>query len=188
MDHTPEEGVVDDGQEQTDPDVIETVREQVIRRTCEWCGKELAPRARGRGRQRRYCSPAHRQRAYELRTAQERLERDQEAGTARRDDEPVREVVERTVTRTRVMRSPVQPPGLHHGDLYAPPEDPWEREPDAPGADPRPRELQRLLVRTAAAIAQGQMSVREVERIMRGVDAVKSAADRFHDQVRGNRH
>jgi hypothetical protein len=28
------------------------------------------------------------------------------------------------------------------------------------------------------------MSIREVERIMRGVDAVRSAGDRFYDQLR----
>ncbi|MGW5880229.1 hypothetical protein ACWFMI_27150 [Nocardiopsis terrae] len=178
MDHTSEEPAPEDA-------VIETVHEKLIRRTCEWCGKEISPRAKGRGRKRRYCSPAHRQRAYELRTARERQERDQEAGLARRDDDPVREVVERTVVRTRVVHSPAQSPGLSTGGLYG--SAPWEPEPDAPGADPRPRELQRILVRTAAAIAQGRMSVREVERLMRGVDAVRSAGDRFYDQL-GKRH
>src|SRR5690625_2221354 len=154
-----------------DPDVIETVRRQVIRRTCAWCGTEISPRTRGKGRPRRYCSPAHRQRAYEVRTARERQERDQAAGTARGDDEPVREVVREVVTRTRVVRSPVQPPGLYPGEAYAPRPDPWEptEAPSTPGP-PRARELQRLLTRAAAAIAQGQYSLAEIERITRGAN------------------
>jgi hypothetical protein len=188
MDHTPETPEPDDGQEHTESEVRETVSRRVVKRTCAWCGEPLPLRPKGRGAQKKYCSPAHRQRAYEVRTARERQERDQAAGAARHDDEPVREVVREVVTRTRVVRSPVQSPGLYSGDLYAPPEEPWEREPDAPGVDPRPRELQRLLVRTAAAIAQGQMSVREVDRVLRGVDAVQSAAARFHDQMGHQRH
>lgn len=187
MEPTPAEPSTDVGPEHK-PDVIETVRRQVIQRTCQWCGKEISPRAKGKGRPRLYCGRSCRQRAYEVRTARERQERDQAAGRARGDDEPVREVVREIVTRTRVVRGPVQSPGVYSGDLYAPPEAPWEREPDAPGSDPRPRELQRILVRTAAAIAQGQLSVREVDRILRGVESVKAAAEKFQDQVRGKRH
>ncbi|WP_017590838.1 hypothetical protein [Nocardiopsis ganjiahuensis] len=189
MDHTPEHPAAD-GPPEPEDTVIETVREKLIRRTCEWCGKEISPRAKGKGRKRRYCSPAHRQRAYEVRTARERQERDQEAGLARREEEPVREVIERTVVRTRLVpASPWERPGMRSGgQLYPGIEpNPEPEHQEDPGV--RPRELQRILVRTAAAIAQGQMSIREVERIMRGVDAVRSAGDRFYDQLgSGKRH
>lgn len=200
MDHTPEEPPAEPLlQEHVDPDVIETVRQQVIRRTCAWCGKEISPRAKGKGRPRLYCSPAHRQRAYEVRTAQERLEADQAAGRARRDDEPVREVVREVVTRTRVVRSPIQSPGYYPGDRYAPPQDPWEpaKSPEAPSSGPpRARELQRLLTRAAAAIAQGEYSPSEIERITRGTSQVETAANRYHEWMketltgrrRGKRH
>jgi len=180
MDHTPQNPPPNEDQEHADPDVIETVRTQVIRRTCAWCGTEISPRTRGKGRPRRYCSPAHRQRAYEVRTARERQERDQAAGTARGDDEPVREVVREVVTRTRVVRSPVQPPGLYPGEAYAPRPDPWEPTETGP---PRARELQRLLTRAAAAIAQGQYSLAEIERITRGANQVSTAADRYHEEL-----
>ncbi|MEU3020168.1 hypothetical protein ABZ635_22555 [Nocardiopsis sp. NPDC007018] len=45
---------------------------------CEWCGSPL--QVNPLGRHRRYCSPAHRQRAYEVRTALVRRERDRQAG------------------------------------------------------------------------------------------------------------
>ncbi|WP_017584280.1 hypothetical protein [Nocardiopsis valliformis] len=187
MDHTSEEPAPVDGSEHEDM-VIETVREKLIRRTCEWCGKEISPRTKGKGRKRRYCSPAHRQRAYELRTARDRQERDQEAGLARRDDEPVREVIERTVVRTRLVpASPWERPGMRPGGQLYPGVDPAPAPERQEDGEIRPRELQRILVRTAAAIAQGQLSVREVERIMRGVDAVKVSGDRFYDQL-GRRH
>lgn len=185
MDHTPQNPPHNEGQEHDDPDVIETVHHQVIRRTCAWCGTEISPRTRGKGRPRRYCSPAHRQRAYEVRTARERQERDQAAGRARRDDEPVREVVREVLTRTRVVRSPIQSPGLYPGDRYAPNQDPWEptEEPSPTSGPPRARELQRLLTRAAAAIAQGQYSLAEIERITRGTSQVGMAADRYHEQL-----
>jgi hypothetical protein len=37
------------------------------RPTCEWCGDEFDPPDAPRGRRRKYCRPAHRQRAYEVR-------------------------------------------------------------------------------------------------------------------------
>lgn len=161
--------------DQADADIV---HETVLMRTCGWCGKEIGTRAKGRGRQRRYCTPAHRQRAYEVRTAQARLERDREAGTARLEDEPVRELVERTVVRTRAVRAaPWERPGWRVGGQSYPTPEPvlQDHEDDD---EIRPRELQRLLVRTAAAIAQGKLSRREVERITRGMEAVQAATHR----------
>ncbi|MFE9247072.1 hypothetical protein [Nocardiopsis sp. NPDC006938] len=173
MEHPADEG-------QDDADIVhETVREKVISRTCEWCGRRIAPRTKGRGRQRRYCSPAHRQRAYEVRTAQARLERDRAAGTARLEDEPVRELVERTVVRTRAVRAaPWERPGMRVGGQAYPTPEPVLQDHEDDEGEIRPRELQRLLVRTAAAIAQGKLSRREVERITRGMEAVQAAAHR----------
>lgn len=164
----------DDGQEHDVP-VIEDVRDKLLTITCDWCGTQISVRKTGKGRPRRYCDRSCRQRAYEVRTAQARLERDQEAGKARRDDQPVEKLIERTVYRTRLL-PPAQPPAR----------DPWQREDTSPGPDtgpPRPRELQRLLARAAAAIAQGEYSYSEVERIMRGVDQMKVASDRYLDAV-----
>ncbi|QUX26356.1 hypothetical protein [Nocardiopsis sp. MT53] len=174
MEHTP---TADDGQA-PEHRVIETVREKVIRRTCGWCGKDIAPRAHGKGRPRTYCSRSCRQRAYEVRTANERLERDRAAGTARAADDPVREVVERVVTRTTVVpvaaRSAADPWTPRH--LQDP-------EPAREGDLPRPRELQRLLARVAAAIAQGAYNPSEVDRIMRGASQVQTAGDRYVDAL-----
>jgi hypothetical protein len=81
------------------------VREQYRGRSCEWCGDWMP--YDGRGRPPRYCSDAHRQRAYELRTAQARTDRDAAAGKLR--TEPVREVVERTETVTKTVVRQGQP-------------------------------------------------------------------------------
>ncbi|MBB6122188.1 hypothetical protein [Nocardiopsis algeriensis] len=166
----------DDGQEHDDARVIETVHRKVLRRTCGWCGKEISPRANGKGRPRLYCGRSCRQRAYEVRTAHQRLARDQAAGRARSEDEPVREVVREVVTRTRIVPSG---PGAGMPN-------PWQRQEDVPASEagpPRPRELQRLLARAAAAIAQGEYSHSAVERIMRGVSQVQTASDRYLDAV-----
>lgn len=69
--------------------------EHIARTPCEWCG--VAIRQPPTGRRLLYCSRAHRQRAYEVRTAQARLERDQAAGVVR--PEPAERVVERIVQR-----------------------------------------------------------------------------------------
>ncbi|MFI6434946.1 hypothetical protein [Streptomyces sp. NPDC050759] len=82
-----------------------------------------------RGRPPRYCSPVHRRRAWELRTAQDRAERPVSDGGQCR--EPVREVVQRTetVVRTVVLQDPDRIPlapraaqGLN-GQPYTLPED-----------------------------------------------------------------
>ncbi|MEU8473201.1 hypothetical protein AB0F30_35945 [Streptomyces sp. NPDC029006] len=70
------------------------MREQLLHRTCEWCGKPVE--YIGKGRPPRYCSPVHRRRAWELRTARDRAERPVSEGG--RNREPVREVIQRTVT------------------------------------------------------------------------------------------
>ncbi|MEU4286333.1 hypothetical protein [Nocardiopsis dassonvillei] len=57
---------------------------------------------------------------------------------------------------------------------------------------PRPREIQRLLTQTAAAIAQGQLTPAEIDRAMRGVEQVRTARSRFYDGLsegfRNRRH
>jgi hypothetical protein len=57
---------------------------------------------------------------------------------------------------------------------------------------PRPREIQRLLPQTAAAIAQGQLTPAEIDRAMHGVEQVRTARSRFHDGLsegsRNRRH
>jgi hypothetical protein len=60
------------------------------RLTCEWCGDEFAAPEAPSGRWRKYCRPAHRQRAYEgrrvLREAHSELPRLREQRTSRADD------------------------------------------------------------------------------------------------------
>lgn len=72
-----------------------------MERTCEWCGEPVA--YSGRGRPPRYCTPVHRRRAWELRTAQDRAERPASDGGKNR--EPVREIIERTEVRTVVLQA-----------------------------------------------------------------------------------
>ncbi|MFE9247102.1 hypothetical protein ACFYL4_26285, partial [Nocardiopsis sp. NPDC006938] len=107
-------------------------------------------------------------------------ERDRAAGTARLEDEPVRELVERTVVRTRAVRAaPWERPGMRvGGQAYPTPESVLQDHEEDKDGEVRPRELQQLLVRTAAAIAQGKLSRREVERITRGIEAVQTATHR----------
>ncbi|CAM5630052.1 hypothetical protein SCYAM73S_05935 [Streptomyces cyaneofuscatus] len=103
------------------------MREQLVERTCAWCGEPVT--YGGRGRPPRYCSPVHRRRAWELRSAQDRAERPVSEGGQSR--EPVREIVERTktVVRTVVLRAPGQVPLAPraaqrlNGEKYTLPED-----------------------------------------------------------------
>lgn len=81
------------------------VRTRLVERTCAWCGTSMT--YSGRGRPPQYCKPAHRSRAWELRTAQARAERPVTAGG--RSAAPVREVVERTTTRTQTITVPAPP-------------------------------------------------------------------------------
>jgi hypothetical protein len=101
------------------------VREQLVQRTCGWCGTPV--QYKGKGRPPQYCKAAHRTRAWELRTAQARAA--QPVSEGGRTRQPVREVVERTetVVRTVVREGPVKVrviPGVRlSGEAYTLPED-----------------------------------------------------------------
>lgn len=77
-----------------DGERVVEVTETVVSRTCGWCGKEMDQRGR-RGRPRKYCGNKHRNLAYEVRRAEERLGRQLAIGTLAAD--PVREVVNRVI-------------------------------------------------------------------------------------------
>ncbi|MCW2942807.1 MAG: putative 25 [Actinomycetia bacterium] len=77
--------------------VERTVTERSAGRDCAWCGTWIVHT--GKGRPRRTCSKACRNRVSELKTASARLDRDLAAG--RIPTQPRREVVERTVTEIR---------------------------------------------------------------------------------------
>ena len=139
-----------------------TVR-ALVSRTCEWCGREMS--YSGRGRPRRYCSQAHRQRAYELRTALARRDADRAAGRARGAEEPVREVVRETVVRTvtRTVRGPVV-------------EVPVER----PVVPTRAREVQAVLEDAADAVMDGRIQHYDHRRLWQGVARLMAALDAAH--------
>jgi hypothetical protein len=67
--------------------------EHVVASPCAWCGRTIEQPPRGR--RLRYCDRSCRQRAYEARTAQRRLQRDVDAG--RIVQQPTERVVERVV-------------------------------------------------------------------------------------------
>ncbi|MFD6826216.1 hypothetical protein ACFWC5_38675 [Streptomyces sp. NPDC060085] len=69
----------------------------------------------GRGRPPRFCSPVHRRRAWEVRSADERAGRPVSEGG--RTTDPVREIVQRTET---VVRTRVVPGSLEGGVQQAP--------------------------------------------------------------------
>ncbi|MDR8415067.1 hypothetical protein MTP10_40850 [Nonomuraea sp. 3-1Str] len=90
------------------------VQQRLQSRTCGWCGS-LIPYS-GRGRPPTYCSKAHRNRAWEVRTAEARLQRD--IATAAATAEPVREVITETVTHTQTRvqtRLDRRPPATARG-------------------------------------------------------------------------
>ncbi len=101
------------------------VRDQLVQRTCAWCG--IPVQYKGKGRPPQYCSAAHRTRAWELRTAQARAARPVNEGG--RTQEPVRELVERTETIVRTVTRESPPkvkviPGVRlSGEAYTLPED-----------------------------------------------------------------
>jgi hypothetical protein len=100
----------DDDQEH-DGDVLAvrestSVLERLKTTTCRWCGQTIE--YAGVGRPPLYCRDSHRKRASELRTAQRRAARPVAEGG--QTTEPVREVIERTETRTHttVRRGPAK--------------------------------------------------------------------------------
>ena len=79
------------------------VVEKLVSRTCGWCGVEMP--YSGKGRPPSFCCKAHRNRAWEVRTAAARQAAARNVGAAVAG--PVREVVERTT----VIEKPVVVPG-----------------------------------------------------------------------------
>lgn len=88
--------------------VTETVRRRLVARTCAWCGDPVP--YSGKGRPPQYCNKAHRNRAWEVRSAAARQERDRKAGAARTEDEPVREVIREVRTRTATRSARIEVP------------------------------------------------------------------------------
>jgi hypothetical protein len=80
---------VDLGKEEPVPGPVE----RVLQTPCGWCGNPITQPPRGR--RLRYCDRSCRQRAYEVRTAQARLQRDLDAERVRQ--EPAERVIERVV-------------------------------------------------------------------------------------------
>jgi hypothetical protein len=90
-----------------DPDIkadLDAKLERLEKRTCGWCGVWMP--YDGKGRPRTYCSKAHRNRAWEVRSAQARLDDDLAAGRA--TAEPVREVVSRPAPAPPAPKVPYQ--------------------------------------------------------------------------------
>lgn len=87
------------------------VVERLMSRTCGWCGVALP--YSGKGRPPAYCCKAHRNRAWEVRSATARQADALGAGTASAG--PVREVVERTT----VVEKPVVVAGPPTGPVSA---------------------------------------------------------------------
>lgn len=71
-----------------------SIAERPLQTPCQWCGNAVEQSATGR--LRRYCDRSCRQRAYEARTAQRRLQVDVDAGRVR--EQPAERIVERVVT------------------------------------------------------------------------------------------
>lgn len=80
--------------------------ERLVRRTCAWCGTWIE--YSGRGRRPTYCSKSCRNRAWEVRTADARLHRDQDAGAVPAAAEPIREVVSRPAPAPPAPRVPTR--------------------------------------------------------------------------------
>ena len=144
--------------------VTQTTRRRLVSRTCAWCG-EPVPYS-GKGRPAKYCSKAHRNRAWEVRTARQRQERDREAGTAAPEQEPVREVVRETVTRTATRSARIEVPRPY----------PVER----PARPDKAREVADYLDQVAAAVRSRKIMHFEHQRIMRSVRRLLAAIDDTH--------
>lgn len=72
-----------------------TDAERPLQTPCEWCGNAITQPPRGR--LLRYCDQSHRQRAYEVRAAERRLQADLTSGRVR--EVPAERIVERVVHR-----------------------------------------------------------------------------------------
>ncbi|MFJ3899655.1 hypothetical protein [Streptomyces sp. NPDC090083] len=160
-------------------DVV-VVREQLVERTCAWCGAPVA--YTGKGRPPRYCKPAHRRRASELRTAQMRADRPVSEGG--RSTEPVREVVERTILRTvpapTPAPAPVRPAQRLSGAPYTLPEDAVEwvqalaalrADLDNPKIAPFREYIARACEKTARALREDGSEAPGVDPAWAGVNA-----------------
>ncbi|MCL7382216.1 hypothetical protein [Streptomyces sp. 35G-GA-8] len=101
------------------------VQTRLLKRTCGYCGKPVT--YAGTGRPPKYCSDGHRKLASAERLALARAGR---SGDDDQSSEPVREVVERTVTVTQtvVRQGPVRqvPATRLSGEPYTLPADPIE--------------------------------------------------------------
>jgi len=162
----------DDGQELSEVDpqgrpyvgkvrVTETTRRRLVSRACAWCG-EPVPYS-GRGRPPKYCCKAHRNRQWEVDTARRRQERDREAGTARTEDEAVREVIREVRTRTATRSARMEVPVPVYRERPARPE--------------KAREVADFLEQAAAAVRRGDIGHYDHRRIMRSVRQLLAAID-----------
>jgi hypothetical protein len=175
----------------TNPDSSDDrVRERPLARECAWCSDpiQLNPRAQ----HQRYCSRSCRQRAYEVRTAARRAQDAQDAGTARPEGEPLREVIERVTVRTvRMGRRPDPlPPGVGQPRVV-------ERRVEVPVEVPvvasptSAREAADFMAVTAACLMDGSIGVHDHKRVYHGVRALLRAFDQVHpgglDRLMGGR-
>jgi hypothetical protein len=140
-----------------------------VARTCAWCGREFT--LRPQAARQLYCGRGCRQRAYEVRTAAARQEDAVAAGRARPAEEPVREVVERVVVRSQVIRIPPPPP---------PPPRVQRVEVKVPVVPTKARAVEELLDGAAAAVADGLIAAYDHQRVYRGVSRLLAALDAAH--------
>lgn len=153
------------------------VRERPLARECAWCSEpiQLNPRAQ----HQRYCSRSCRQRAYEVRTAARRAQDAQDAGTARPEGEPVREVVERVTVRTvRMGRRPDPlPPGVGQPRVV---EKRVEVEVPVVASPRSAREAADFMTVVAACLVDGSIGVHDHKRVYQGVRKLLHAFDKVH--------
>ncbi|MFK0174013.1 hypothetical protein ACIQU5_35075 [Streptomyces sp. NPDC090306] len=143
------------------------VRETLVSRACAWCGAPVG--YSGNGRPPRYCSGAHRRRAWELRSAQDRADAPVDAGG--RSPDPVREVVLRTetVVRSVPVAGPPAPAVRLSGAPHTLPEDAVEwvqalaylrrTAPTHPGLSPFLQQLARACERTARVLREADTAL-----------------------------
>lgn len=173
----------------TNNDSSDRVHERPLARECTWCAKPIT--VNPRAQHQRYCSRSCRQRAYEVRTAVRRAQDAQEAGTARPEGEPIREVVERVTVRTvRMGRRPDPlPPGVGRSRVVERIEVPVE----VPVvASPRSaREAADFMAVTAACLMDGSIGLHDHKRVYQGVRKLLRAFDQVHpgglDRLMGGR-